>query len=602
MRLPAKLRAHLARILAMKAATGWCVLLGVVFSAGSLRIGLFGDDFFHAAILRDLDVPHPTSGHFDLFRFANGDPRSGHALMNFGQFPWTADPAARLAFFRPLSAATHVLDYALWPDAPWLMHAHSLFWFALTLLAAGAAYRRFLGPTWLAGFATLLFAIDDTHAPAIAWVANRNVFLAFALAFPVLLLHDRRRKGGAPVLPWLGAALFVLALLAGESALAIVAYLVAYAIHLDSGSWKSRAASIAPYAVLIVLWRLAYSHLGYGVSGSGVYLDPGRHPLEFLAALPRRLPLLLLGALGAPRSDFASLYEYLGPAALPAVVAGATVTLLLLAGAAYRTWRGSPVVRFFTTGMLLAMLPVCAAPIGDRLLVFASFGALGLVANMIAGAVTVGERVAAGYLVVFHVVLAPLQLVVRTGLINYEQGIDEADVTIPETPDVTSKTVVLVNPPNDAVACYIPILRAVRGEPMPARLRALADVVEDLDVTRVDERTIRVKPADGFLGHELERMVRSNIRGFSIGSTVDLDGMRVTITALTPDGRPGEAEFRFDSSLDGPSFVWLVWSAHAYAPWSPPRIGETTRLPAHDARWILHDIENRISKGSTGQR
>jgi hypothetical protein len=45
--------------------------------------------------------------------------------------PWWSDPTIHIDFARPLTALTHVLDYALWPGTPALRHLHSLLWFAL---------------------------------------------------------------------------------------------------------------------------------------------------------------------------------------------------------------------------------------------------------------------------------------------------------------------------------------------------------------------------------------------------------------------------------------------------------------------------------------
>ena len=42
-------------------------------------------------------------------------------------------PGGRAAFFRPLSALTHYVDYTLWPDEPLLIRIHSLLWSAFLL-------------------------------------------------------------------------------------------------------------------------------------------------------------------------------------------------------------------------------------------------------------------------------------------------------------------------------------------------------------------------------------------------------------------------------------------------------------------------------------
>lgn len=590
------LRARVKLWLAKRRAVATIVGVALLLTASSLTGGLSADDFMQAVVLRDLPIPRAMSGPFDMFRFANGDPRTARALMDTGQFPWTADPSTRFAFFRPLSAATHILDYAAWPRSPWLMHAQNLAWFALVLVGLAAVYRRFLGPGWIAGLALALYAVDDAHGPTVGWIANRNALIALSLALPVLLLHDRWRRESWRPGAWLAPALLVPALLAGESAIATGAYLAAYAIHLDPGSGRRRLLSLAPYGVVLLLWRLLYTRLGYGVSGSGLYLDPGQRPLQFLAAVPRRLPLLLLGQLGVPRADLGQTYEFVSPSALAWMVAFAIVVLGLLALAMRRMWRRDPVTRFFATGMLLAGVPICAAFMSDRLLLFVGVGAMGLAAQLIASAVSFGERLASAFLVFVHLVIAPPLLMLRSHFIDYQVWIESADRTIPKTADIASKTVVIVNPPNDLFACYTPAVRAVRGEPGPARLRALASVVTELDVTRVDDRTLRIAPPEGYLAHEPDRMLRSDVTGFPVGSKVEVAGMSVTITRLTPDGRPAEALFRFDIPLEDPSFVWLHWTRKGYAPWVPPPVGESAHLAAHDVRQAVLDLEDLLPR------
>ena len=592
-------RARLKGWLASPSSAWWSIAFGILLSTPSLTRGLVADDFLHAITLRDLAFPQPQSNHFDLFRFANGDVRTAQDLMDLGEFPWLTDPHARFAFFRPLAAATHILDYAIWPGSPWLMHAQNLAWFALALVGAGAVYRRFLGPTWVAGLALLLYAVDDTHGQSVGWIANRNSVIALAVSLPVLVLHDRWRRDGWPPGAWLGPMLLGVALLAGESALAIVAYLGAYAFHLDRGSWKARALSLIPYAAVLLIWRSVYAGLGYGVSGSGIYHDPARHPLAYLAALPGRLPFLLLGEFALPRSDFGEIYEYVSPTATHWMIGVAVVVLVLLAAAITPLWRRDPTARFFTTGLLLASGPVCAAFPSDRLLLFVGIGGMGLIAQLIGSAEGLPVRVIATFLGIIHLVLAPPLLAFKSHFLDYADPNDSGDQTIPDSPDIATKTVVLVNPPNDLFYVYVPASRMVRGAPFPARIRGLAAVSTAVDVTRVDSETLRVRPANGYLEHEPERMLRSLEVPFRSGSVVKVAGMTATITDVTTDGRPAEAVFHFDVPLEDPRFVWMRWTRNGlhgkgYEPWVVPAIGETVHLPAHDASRALLSVEDAL--------
>ena len=319
----------------------------------------------------------------------------------------------------------------------------------------------------------------------------------------------------------------------GESALAVVAYLAAYALHLDRGSLRGRILSLVPYTAVLLAWRTVYASLGYGVSGSGIYHDPARHPLAYLAGLPRRLPFLLLGEFALPRSDFGEIYEYISPTATRWMIVVAIVILALIALAMTSLWREDATARFFTTGLLLASLPVCAAFPSDRLLLFVGIGGMGLMAQLIASAETLPVRVVATFLGVIHLVLAPPLLALKSHFLDFAAPNDMADLTIPSSPDIATKTVVLANPPNDLFYAYVQATRAVHGAPAPARIRGLAPVTTAVDVTRVNAQTLRMRPANGFLEHEPERMLRSLATPFFAGSVIGLPGMTVTLTEVT---------------------------------------------------------------------
>ena len=99
-------------------------------------------------------------------------------IMDIGILPWWTDPNIKAEFLQLILTQTHILDYWLWPERPELMHVHSLVWFAVLILLVAWFYRRHLGPTWMAGVAVLLFAIEDGHGMPVGWICNRNTLIA----------------------------------------------------------------------------------------------------------------------------------------------------------------------------------------------------------------------------------------------------------------------------------------------------------------------------------------------------------------------------------------------------------------------------------------
>lgn len=578
----------------------WLVIaIGIVLAAPALTADFTGDDHMHRLFSRpDPGIAGFHSRPLDLFVFANGDAGDMRQLRDAGVFPWWADPELKLAFMRPLSSATHAVDHVLWPDSAFAQLAHNLLWHALALVAAWLVFRRFLAQRWIAVLALALFAFDDARGPVVGWIANRNALVALVLAIPVLLAHDRWRRAGWTRGRYVAPLLFAIALGAGESALAILAYVGAHALWLDRAPLRQRALALAPYLAIVVAWRLVYAHLGYGVVGSGIYLDPGADPAGFASVAATRLPLLLVGQLALPWSDFASFYPVLGIESTMLAIALATLAAITFACA--RLLRRDATARFFATGMVLAAVPIASTFPADRLLTFTSIGAMGLVAQLFAATFRDRDLLGDGRvrrfaitavvlpLVAIHLVLAPPLLVLRSRTMTaVARVLDRADTSIPHDAD---RTVIIASTPSDALVGYIPIARQSRRLPCPAHLYWLSTATTPVTLERLDDRTLRVTPEGGFLRHEVDQMARSGrAHPFTAGDRIALTGLAIEIESVTPDGRPHSVLAHFDTSIDDPARTWLRWQGHGYVPYSPPAVGEHETLPAIDFAKLLEE-------------
>jgi hypothetical protein len=279
-------------------------LLAVVLGSPAIWSGTQLDDDFHRVSL--LGFPArlaAASTGKGMFAFLDGDPTRNRLFKEVGVAPWWMADGIRAAFWRPFTELTHRLDYHLWPDLPALMHLQSLLWFAAAVLAVTALYRRVIGAGWVAGLAAFLWAVDDTHGISIGWIANRNALITVFFGLATLLAHDRWRRDGWKPGAALAPALLAFGLLSGEAALATTGYLAAYALCLDRGRPVQRLLTLVPYGALVVGWRAAYQLMGYGASGSGLYIDPVRDPGRFAFAVVQRAPVLLEALLGPVPSD-----------------------------------------------------------------------------------------------------------------------------------------------------------------------------------------------------------------------------------------------------------------------------------------------------------
>jgi hypothetical protein len=580
------------------------VIVALLLASPAIGTGLVADDFLHELMLNpDPGIQGLLHRPFDLFAFATGDVAANHRLMDEGVFPWWTDPTVALSFWRPLTCLTHLLDHWLWAQSTVLMHLQSLVWFALALIGVACVYRRLLVPSWVAGLALLLYAIDDARAPAVAWVANRNALVSMALATPALVFHDRWRRDGDRRARWLGPVMLALGLLGGETACAVAGYLVAYAACLDRARVRERLLSLVPYAFVVLAWRLFYAWTGHGVAGSGVYLDLARDPMGFLRAAAVRLPLLLSAAFVGP---WAELWESLGlwaPALQPWMLGWSVLVIVMVALVVLPVAKKDPVTRFFAVGCVLASLPMCSTFVHDRLLMVPCLGSMAVVARVFAswieapGARRLVRTAAVGLLAIVHLIVGPLLAPVRAYAAVGESGrlLKHAYDSIPSDPSVARQTVVLVNPPFDPFASYFPLSRQAEKRPRPAHLRWLATGATPLRIERTDERTLLIEAKRGWLSTTSERMLRNPERApAQVGDVVNLSDVSFEVTRIS-DRRPHTIRVRFAMPLGDSRLVWLQWDGdtRGYIPFLPPPVGSSVEIAPVDMWRALSPLSDR---------
>jgi hypothetical protein len=560
------------------------VLIAVILNLPSLPTGWYLDDLVHRARFLELDPLFDSRDMTDrMYDFLSGDPEEISAYKDLGVLPWWADDHLRIRFWRPLSSFTHVIDYALWPDSGPAMHAHSLAWLAVLIALTAMLYRRFITVPLVAGLATLLYALDDAHGMPAAFLANRNAIVAASFGVLCLWLHDRfRREGWAP-----GAVLsplaFLASLLAGESGIGIAPYLLGYALFLEPKRGVARFATIAPHALLGILWLILYRLGGYGSFGSGFYLDPLGEPLEWLSQFPLRASLLLLGQWFVPPSSFAFVWtrtETIAVAAFGALFL--TVLFLFLRP----ILEDDPTARFFGFGMLLSVVPITAGFPHDRLLFFVGIGGMALLAMLLVRlfdrSLTSGiGRALAWSLVLAHVVLAPLlQLAMSSSVSDQEALYATGPRSLPDDPSLASQRLVVVNAPNAFYGQYTLLVRAFDSEPVPKTLLILAPGTTSLVLERPSSRTLTIEAQEGWLLSPFDIVYRSRSHPVPKDYQVTLSDVRIRVEALTEDGRPRNVRFEFDRDLDDHSLRWVRYENGRYIPFDLPAVGKSTTLDA----------------------
>ncbi|MCA3015930.1 MAG: hypothetical protein INH41_26395 [Myxococcaceae bacterium] len=557
------------------------LVVTVLVGVPSLRAGFVLDDWIQRAVVRG----HITfTTPLELFSFGSGDAVDLAPLIRLGPFPWFTQPDLKLRFLRPLSSALIWLDTTLFGDASLPQHLHSLLWsVALTALAM-LLYQRLMPP--LAVAAGCFFALDDAHALPTMWLANRNALVAAAFAFLALWLHLRWRDGGSR---WLSVGAVVSAavgLCAGETAVACLAYVVAFELVGREGPLRLRVWALAPMSALLAGYAVVYKLTASGARGSATYVDPVSEPLEFLVAAPVRF----LVNVGAQTFGLPDLWLTASPAARVALV-GLGALALPVWWLAWRRWApGAPearrTLRWLALGAVLSVLPGLAAFPAARLLTGASLGLAAVVAALLDGALRDGGlRRAAGLawgLWCFGGSAALSWLAMSAAFAEVGARTTAAVRALEPRP---GERFVVVSSTEFATAIYaMPVIFEERL-PAPASWHVWSMAQASVELWRTANRQVELRTIDGEM---LESLFEQNFRNPSSpvpeGLTVALEGQRVTVLERR-DGRPVRLRVDLERPAADFSFVW----------WNGERL-ERLELPAVGARRVLPRVPTILER------
>lgn len=565
-------------------------LLAILLTLPSLKAGWLVDDYHHKLLMSDYEgVVKFLESPLDMFNFLDGDPEHAGPRIDYGILPWWTYDKIKGAFLRPLASITHWFDYLAWPEMPLLMHAHSIVLYGVLAMAVAFLYRGFATIGWAAGLSAILYVVDDARGTTVGWLANRSAILAALFGVLVLIVHDRWRREGWRTGIVLGPVLLALSLLSAEAGIATCAYLGAYALFIDRDRFTRRFAALIPYAAVVIVWRILWTYFGYGVAHIGCYTDPLDEPLHYITMIIKNGPLLMQGAVAVPPADVSLI---ISSDMWKTVWRGAFIFLVLFALLLIPLFKQNRAARFWAVGMLLSVLSVCAAFPSDRLLSFVSIGAMGLIAEFIAFVFTkahgqvrqlfwrVPATVLAVLLVFIHLVISPPVLILRAARPMGPKGFIGSLQYVSFDESIENQDLVVVNPPSTFLALTCLPAWASEGKPLPRHLRILASSqFHPVEVRRIDDRTITVRPRGGYLVTVLDRLFRDDQDPFSVGEKIELTGMTVEVTELTGSGRPAEAAFSFNVGLEDASLRWLQYEKGRYVPFHPPAVGQSIELP-----------------------
>lgn len=544
----------------------WMLALALLLCAPALWVGLQLDDYFHWGLVTEQNpilLTHSPASPFGLFSFLDGDPGRVLDLTNLGLLPWWTHPEVKYAFWRPLTELTHAIDYLLWPQWPWLMHLHSLFYFALLLLFTFRLLVAVQGHGRALFWSVLLFALFYGHGMPAGWLANRNALLAGIFLVLTLYFHHRWREQGQGILDLRAVLLFGAGLLCGELAVSTGLYILAYGLFMDRGRWLERFLSILPYALTGIIWLGVRSMLGYGAQESGHYIDPLATPLLFLQSLFQRALDLLAGL-------FFSLPPELG-VALPEARAWVYLGLFALVCAlGWPVLRQDRRARFWLAGALLCLLPIASTVSHSRLLVVAAIGAAGFLGLWLQAWLQNGlaqqsglkllTGLVAGTLIALKVGLSALLLPVEAYSMRLagDSWVTSGALAwaMPEDPQVTP---VLINPPLSSAGGYLNGVRAYHGLPVAAKTWLLASGTRPLTLTVLNSRTFDLASDRGLYDPVQEGLLRGPQTPLAPGDAQQLSGLIITVME-THNGVPTRARFQFSQPFATGAYRFYLWN------------------------------------------
>jgi hypothetical protein len=579
----------------------------------ALKTGLMLDDLPQRAVeLKPDQLPprmHETGNPLDSGSFStvlrdlffNRNPQDMTLMKNYGMLPWWTADNLRLGLWRPVTAFTHWLDYRLFPDSPMLMHAHSIAWFAAIVFLLTIVYRKLMGTGWAAGLAALLFLLDGNTYFPVAFIANRGFILSLFFGLLCLYEHHQWRSAKSRSGCVLSALFLALSLLANEGGASTFAFILAYALVLEPGSFRSRALTVLPSILVIVLWRTIYEALGFGLRNVGLYIDPAHEPLQFAREVIPRAMILLAGQLPFLSPDF--LFA-VNPLSQPKVTTFYCVSAVVVS-VVFLPWvRRDKTAAFWFAVMMLAAIPAATVMPTGKNLGFVAVGAYGLIASFVAGLITRPSRlpeslvcripawVACALLMLMHVPGAIAGRVLAVNAIAFASEGMNHFINIDNSPDAENKNVIVVNAPCSLLLAYAPSYKAYHHQPLPKTMRTLVPGCTSFDVQRIADKTlvIQSQAPDIFSCDNVGPIHAAYaFRNFNLllgepkckkGDRYDLGSLTVEVLESDTSDLASRVAFQFNTSLDSPGFHWLWfdWRTFSYRPFEVPGIGQSVTL------------------------
>ncbi|MEM6294262.1 MAG: hypothetical protein AAGA54_23495 [Myxococcota bacterium] len=599
---------------AIMAAMGVLAVVCAVLYGPALKIGFLADDLFQISMLEGRFGAYSPA---HLYAFAPDNPEATAMHIQRGSLPWWTHPHFRFVMVRPLSSLLLSFDHAVFPRQAYAHHLHSALWFVAALGCGFALVKRLTGTVFAAAFVAC-FAVDETMAWMVAWLANRCALVCTAFAFLALLVRiravesedDSLRARLIELALWLGA------FAGGEYAVGGIAYLGAYTVLGDPRPFVVRGKTLWPALIALGGFMLAYALLGGGVYGGTTYVDPIRETGQFLEVMGHRVPRML----GEVWTNMAGESErfwlrYSGSGLSVRVmppeiedlgvqayrhgifVTGLSVLFFAPAWWAARRWwsaRERRAIRWIVFGSVLALLPIAAIPPATRALMLPNFGAAVFVGGCL---VAVGRAwqarsgdwvpriVLSAWAIGLVYVHAGREYRYAREQIDALLGAQRAYAQYYRTEsfvglDLADKHVVVVATPGLVTGIHGVSMMHVFGMNAPKTWHVLGIGPRPYTLRKIGKRRLELSGVGGAMHMTPQEILfRNPADALRKGERVDA-GLFVAEVLNDRNGvGPASVSFTFQWALDDPRLVFLEVGPDGLRPFTIPKRGKTLALP-----------------------
>lgn len=544
------------------------------------------DDWIHFAVL-DGTLSQAQglaqSAPWDLFRFDGGDPEVIQLAKESSTSPWFTHPELKLAFWRPISSLLMALDHRLF--GMWVPGyiLHSIVWYAgLSAIVATLFLRVF--PERIGVLSAVIFAVLGTHHQSVVWPSARNSLVCACLGGTALLAHLEARETGYRGGKLLAVGLLGLALLAGEAALGMAGFVLAYELVGNRDSVRARVLHLLPVVGVVLAWLVVYVLHDYGTHGSGEYINPIDAPWDYLRAFPERMgnALSVLFA-GAPADIW-----FLAPGVRTSMaILGALSTLVMAPWLWSVAKKLSPDVRrhlaWLTLGMVLAVLPQLAGVLGPRSFLVPSLGSAAIVGVLIVSAFKDPRflpKAGAFVLLTSHGLLGVGTWVGGSAL--YSRIIADAEANYRamglHEESAANRSYVVISAAEVFSGFYAPFQFAAENRIRVGSWTILSLCECDHTLTRLSERTFEVTLDGHLLSSPFAALIRSPRQPPKLGERVRLTDMTIEVSGTNDQAQPT----RFSVELMSPTLPeFWAWSDGSMERFSLPAPGQSRTF-----RWV----------------